>query len=45
MKSFLSLLLTLALLVLAVGTCGFLWYVSQTAEFTRKEAGAPAAPR
>jgi|GEM_PF-3833579 len=38
MKSFLSLLLTLVLLLLAIGTCAFLWYTSWTTEFSRKGA-------
>jgi hypothetical protein len=36
MKSFLSLLLTLVLLLAAVGTCALLWYTSSTTEFSRK---------
>lgn len=38
MKSFLSLLLTLVLLLMAIGTCAFLWYSSATTEFSRKDA-------
>jgi len=36
MKSFLSLLLTLVLLLAAIGTCAFLWYTSSATEFSRK---------
>ncbi|MCW1912460.1 hypothetical protein OJ996_02675 [Luteolibacter sp. GHJ8] len=42
MKSCLGLLLTLLILVAVVGTGAAIWYLSGTAEFSRKEA--PAAP-
>jgi hypothetical protein len=42
MKSCLGLLLTLLILVAVVGAGAAIWYLSSTAEFSRKEA--PAAP-
>jgi len=42
MKSCLGLLITLLILIAVVGSGAALWYLSNTAEFSRKEA--PAAP-
>ena len=42
MKSCLGLLLTLCILVAVIGTGALIWYLSDTAEFAKKEA--PAAP-
>lgn len=42
MKSCLGLLLTLLILVAVIGTGVAIWYLSDTAEFARKEA--PATP-
>jgi hypothetical protein len=42
MKSCLGLLLALIILLAVLGTGAAIWYLSDTAEFTRKEA--PAAP-
>lgn len=42
MKSCLGLLLALIILLAVIGTGAAIWYLSDTAEFTRKEA--PAAP-
>ena len=45
MRNILSLLLTIALLVLGLGTCALFWYLSSTAEFARKPAPHLEAPR
>ncbi|WP_367872241.1 hypothetical protein [Luteolibacter sp. Populi] len=42
MKSCLGLLLTLLILFAVIGTGAAIWYLSATAEFTKKEA--PAKP-
>lgn len=42
MKSCFGLLLTLLILAAVIGTGAAIWYLSNTAEFARKEA--PAAP-
>ena len=45
MKSCLGLLLVLFLCVVVVGGAAFVFYLSQSAEFSRKDAGAPPAAR
>lgn len=42
MKSCLGLILALLVLVIVVGSGALVWYLSDTAEFTR-QGGAPAA--
>jgi len=42
MKSCLGMFIAVLLLVAVLGTLGGIWYLSQSAEITRKEA--PAAP-
>jgi flagellar basal body-associated protein FliL len=45
MKSFFGMLIVLIVLVAVVGGGALLWYLSDTAEFTRKDApSAPSAP-
>jgi flagellar basal body-associated protein FliL len=45
MKSFFGMLLVLLVLVAVVGGGALLWYLSDTTEFSRKDAPtAPAAP-
>ncbi|WP_265594118.1 hypothetical protein [Haloferula sp. BvORR071] len=42
MKSCFGLLLTMLILIAVIGTGATIWYLSNTAEFTKKEA--PARP-
>jgi hypothetical protein len=45
MKSCLGLLLVLFLCVVVVGGAGLIFYLSQTAEFSRRDAAVPPAAR
>jgi hypothetical protein len=44
MKSCFGMLLILLVLTAVIGTGGLLWYLSSSAEFTRKDAPSTPAP-
>ncbi len=44
MKSCLGILITFLVLVAVLGGSALLWYLSDTAEFSRKDQPVPAAP-